>query len=488
MFDSLKEELIPETLLSKIYTAIMVLLWFSWISISIEEFVREGNTDSFYWSLIGWPLLTFYFTPVFQKIVLGSDVKNYKEEVILDSKLSHAGFLVLLFIPFIGPLIALTGVYKNFKRRRKYFDDLKNKKASLINSIENYNFSSYLADKKAKLQNEVQKSDYSRIERLENSFEKLKSKDRKIKKIERIRKISESLGIIEKKDLDLEDLSLEVIEEKIQEETVNRDRWLINNSEETQSFVKKFGKGNFDRREKLRKVLNQEYGFELDSAEIKAIVTQKYDKEAYKEFKQSLEKCNPENEEEILESFVKEYGKGNNEQKKYLKRYTEIENIETRIDIKYNEVNQKEELEEFKKSLKTELDKEPSLILNSEDHLDWEELETMDGLEFESYIADLFEAKDYSAKVTKGAGDQGADIVAEKGLEKVVIQAKRYSGKVSNSAVQEVVASKDHYSADRGIVITNSKFTSSAKELANSNEIELWEGDKLKRQIKRYLN
>lgn len=111
----------------------------------------------------------------------------------------------------------------------------------------------------------------------------------------------------------------------------------------------------------------------------------------------------------------------------------------------------------------------------------------MGGFEFEEFIAKLFDAKGYSARVTNSSGDQGADVVAEKDFEKLTIQAKRYKGKVSNSAVQEVVASMRHYEADRGLVITNSKFTSSAKELASSNGIELWNGRKLEKEIGKYM-
>ena len=45
--------------------------------------------------------------------------------------------------------------------------------------------------------------------------------------------------------------------------------------------------------------------------------------------------------------------------------------------------------------------------------------------------------------------------------EELVIQAKRYSidRKVTNSAVQEVVASLAYYTRNKGIVVTNSFFS-----------------------------
>ena len=42
------------------------------------------------------------------------------------------------------------------------------------------------------------------------------------------------------------------------------------------------------------------------------------------------------------------------------------------------------------------------------------------------------------------------------------------------AAVQEVVGSIAYYKADRAMVVTNSNFTKSARDLAKRNEVELW--------------
>ena len=64
-------------------------------------------------------------------------------------------------------------------------------------------------------------------------------------------------------------------------------------------------------------------------------------------------------------------------------------------------------------------------------------------------------------------------------LLQTVVQAKRYFNKVSNKAVQEVVASMKYYNATSGIVVTNNYFTKSAIEFAEANNIKLWDRDKL---------
>lgn len=73
----------------------------------------------------------------------------------------------------------------------------------------------------------------------------------------------------------------------------------------------------------------------------------------------------------------------------------------------------------------------------------------------------------------------GADVIAYKDNKKYVIQVKFYNNPVGNKAVQEVVGAIGMYKADKGIVVTNSTFTTSAIELANANNIELINGTKI---------
>jgi len=43
------------------------------------------------------------------------------------------------------------------------------------------------------------------------------------------------------------------------------------------------------------------------------------------------------------------------------------------------------------------------------------------------------------------------------------------------NAIQEAVAGMNHYRLDKAIVITNNFFTTSARQLAQSNSIILWD-------------
>jgi HJR/Mrr/RecB family endonuclease len=112
-----------------------------------------------------------------------------------------------------------------------------------------------------------------------------------------------------------------------------------------------------------------------------------------------------------------------------------------------------------------------------------DDVDLMNGVEFEKFIAMLFSKMGYSTKVTQETGDQGIDVLAEKNGTKIGIQAKCYSGTVPNAAIQEVAAGIAHYRCDKGIVITNNYFSKSAIKLAESNNVVLWDRDKLKEKI-----
>ncbi|MBE9487312.1 MAG: restriction endonuclease [Chloroflexi bacterium] len=94
-------------------------------------------------------------------------------------------------------------------------------------------------------------------------------------------------------------------------------------------------------------------------------------------------------------------------------------------------------------------------------------------VEFEIKCADVLISLGWTARITKGTGDQGVDVIAEKNGVKAVLQCKKYSNPVGNKAVQEVYAGKQHELADIAAVVTNSTFTKSAQELANTCDVLL---------------
>jgi HJR/Mrr/RecB family endonuclease len=90
----------------------------------------------------------------------------------------------------------------------------------------------------------------------------------------------------------------------------------------------------------------------------------------------------------------------------------------------------------------------------------------MRGVEFEHFLARVFEMLGYQVELTKVSGDQGADLVVTGKGKRIAVQAKGFAGSVGNDAVQEVVASMPCYKCDCCVVVTNSSFTPGAKRQA----------------------
>ncbi|WBF54017.1 restriction endonuclease [Macrococcoides canis] len=113
-------------------------------------------------------------------------------------------------------------------------------------------------------------------------------------------------------------------------------------------------------------------------------------------------------------------------------------------------------------------------------------IDYMTGKEFENYLRSLFYEMGYRSIVTKSSNDFGADLVLKSEKDIIVIQAKRYKGKVGIKAVQEVYSAKGYYKADEAYVFTNSYFTSSARKLADALGVNLCDRNKLK-EIKKLI-
>ena len=110
-------------------------------------------------------------------------------------------------------------------------------------------------------------------------------------------------------------------------------------------------------------------------------------------------------------------------------------------------------------------------------------IDLMSGEQFEHFVTYLFNNLGYTATNTKLSGDQGIDVLAKKGKTTIAIQTKCYSKPVGNHAIMEAVAGAKYYNADKIMVVTNSTFTRSARELAQSNNVILWDRSILKEKL-----
>ena len=103
-------------------------------------------------------------------------------------------------------------------------------------------------------------------------------------------------------------------------------------------------------------------------------------------------------------------------------------------------------------------------------------MDEMEGHDFEYYCADILKAHGFiEVEVTKGSGDFGADILAEKDGVTYAVQCKCYDKPIGVKAVQEVYAGRDYYDRMVGVVMTNQYFTDPAVKMAEKFNILLWD-------------
>lgn len=312
------------------------------------------------------------------------------------------------------------------------------------------------------------------------------------KKKEVLREVVQA--VFSNKDTDEAEESLQEYEEEREELLSN---FYHNYQEEIDSFLEEHGAGNKEQVRKLEKLLEKRQGEQVSLQDLELVINEKWRERQKKSLKERLEEYEPENTDEYVEAFVKEMGGGNQKSRQLLseildERFTVVEDL---VNSKLEELREQKEQEKFEEELGLKDDNEGKEVEDTdalEDlkqaEYEWSEVENMEGIEFEYFLEELFTEAGYNARVTTASNDQGADLVLEKPYETVVVQAKRYQGKVSNSAVQEITGARNHYDADRAIVVTTKGFTSSAKELAESNDVELWGKKELTEKIDKYLN
>ena len=114
------------------------------------------------------------------------------------------------------------------------------------------------------------------------------------------------------------------------------------------------------------------------------------------------------------------------------------------------------------------------------------QIDLMEGHDFEHWSADLLRDLGFTnVEVTRGSGDQGVDVLAEKEGIRYAIQCKCYHSPLGNTPIQEVHAGKEMYRCQIGAVMTNQYFTPGGKELADRTGTLLWDRDWIREAIRR---
>lgn len=114
--------------------------------------------------------------------------------------------------------------------------------------------------------------------------------------------------------------------------------------------------------------------------------------------------------------------------------------------------------------------------------------ERMSGEEFEDYVKEILKRNGFqSLELTKRSGDYGVDILGKYQGRSYAIQCKKYAKPVGVAAVQQAYSGCQYYECDCAVVVTNQRFTAQAIALANTNQVELWDGQYLN-SLKRKAN
>ncbi|MCR8573449.1 restriction endonuclease [Streptomyces sp. Isolate_219] len=118
------------------------------------------------------------------------------------------------------------------------------------------------------------------------------------------------------------------------------------------------------------------------------------------------------------------------------------------------------------------------------------DLYEMDPIAFENLIAELFRAMGMQAVTTQRSGDGGVDVDA---LDpdpirggKIVVQVKRYRHTVPPAAVRDLYGTVQSEGANKGVLVTTSRFGPGAHTFANGKPLSLIAGSELVDLLARY--
>jgi len=100
-------------------------------------------------------------------------------------------------------------------------------------------------------------------------------------------------------------------------------------------------------------------------------------------------------------------------------------------------------------------------------------------LAYEQLCASILSRSGWTVHSTPATGDHGADVIAEKDRERLVVQCKLYAKPVGNKAVQEVYSARPLYNCDHACVVAPAGFTAPAQRAAQSLGVHLLHHDDL---------
>ncbi|OKH99275.1 restriction endonuclease [Streptomyces sp. CB02923] len=118
------------------------------------------------------------------------------------------------------------------------------------------------------------------------------------------------------------------------------------------------------------------------------------------------------------------------------------------------------------------------------------DLFTMDPIAFEGLVAELFRAMGMQAVTTQRSGDGGVDVDALDSDPirggKIIVQVKRYRNTVPPTAVRDLFGTVQSEGANKGVLVTTSRFGPGAHAFANGKPLTLVSGPELVELLARH--
>jgi len=208
-----------------------------------------------------------------------------------------------------------------------------------------------------------------------------------------------------------------------------------------------------------------------------------------KRFNTALSKLRRSKQEEYLINFINRFGFESDKKKGWSyrnrnfewDRINDLKKILSETGITSNE-------KDIFALLRFYIQKKEENLTRASVHAGLQKLDNLTGVEFEKLLYRLFEAMGYKTEWVGKSGDQGGDLIANNGNERILVQAKRYKDwSTGNSAVQQAVGAMKYYDCNKAIVVTTSYFTKEAIALAKANGTELIAKERLQELLLNHL-
>lgn len=120
----------------------------------------------------------------------------------------------------------------------------------------------------------------------------------------------------------------------------------------------------------------------------------------------------------------------------------------------------------------------------------YDDLVSIDPVEFEKLIFNLFENMGMFPQLTQRSHDGGIDLIVKDPRDIIggiyIVQCKRFKNTVSSSIVRDLYGVVTHLRVNKGILITTGTISSEARAFAEGKPLELIDGEKLLKLLKEY--